>query len=145
VIDAVIGLPSNIFYGTGIPTCILVLKKCRKNPGDILFINASEHFEKFKTTNVMREEHITKIVTTYQNRVSEEKYSNVVSIDLVKKNDWNLNIPRYVDSLEVEENFDLDFLSHQLTQINKQINSIDQIIAVYCEELQLTPPIHQKG
>ena len=76
-LDAVIGLPANIFYGTSIPTCILVFKKCREHSENILFIDASEHYEKVKTQNVLREEHIEKISNTYRNRTTEDKYSYV--------------------------------------------------------------------
>jgi type I restriction enzyme M protein len=106
-LDAVIGLPANIFYGTSIPTCVLVFKKCRKNPDNILFIDASQHFDKVKTTNVMRPEHIQKIVDTYKARTNEEKYSHVAALADIKANDYNLNIPRYVDTFEAEESIDL--------------------------------------
>ena len=99
-LDAVIGLPANIFYGTSIPTCILVFKKCRENPNDILFIDASAHFEKVKTQNMLSEEHINKIVSSYRERKTEKKYSYVASLDEVVENDYNLNIPRYVDTFE---------------------------------------------
>src|SRR5690606_38754431 len=92
-LDAVIGLPANIFYGTGIPTCILVFKKCRENPNDILFIDASRDFEKVKTQNILREEDIEKIVSTYRNRTEIEKYSKVAALSEIAKNDYNLNIP----------------------------------------------------
>jgi type I restriction enzyme M protein len=90
-LDAVIGLPANIFYGTGIPTCVLVFKKCRKNPDDILFIDASQHFDKVKTQNVLRPEHINKIVDAYKARSNEDKYSHVASIASIKTNDYNLS------------------------------------------------------
>ena len=96
-LDAVIGLPSNIFYGTSIPTCIMVFKKNRNNK-DVLFIDASEHYEKVKTQNVLIEEHIEKIVSTYRNRTVEDKLSYVASNDELIENEYNLNIPRYVDT-----------------------------------------------
>jgi type I restriction enzyme M protein len=99
-LDAVIGLPANIFYGTGIPTCILVFKKCRENPENILFIDASQEFEKVKTQNVLREEHINKIIDTYRNRKSIEKFSHCALLKEIADNDYNLNIPRYVDTLK---------------------------------------------
>ena len=92
-LDAVIGLPANIFYGTPIPTCILLFKKCREND-DILFIDASQNFEKQKNQNVLTNEHIEKIVTTYQQRIEEEKFSHKASLEEIKENDYNLNIPR---------------------------------------------------
>jgi len=85
-LDAVIGLPANIFYGTSIPTCVLVFKKCRKNPDDVLFIDASSEFEKVKTQNKLLPEHIDKIVAAYQNRTDEEKYSRVAPIAEIKAN-----------------------------------------------------------
>ena len=102
-IDAIIGLPANIFYGTSIPTCILVLKKCRKEDDNILFIDASKEFEKVKTQNKLRPEHIEKIVNTYRERKEIEKYSHLATLDEIKENDYNLNIPRYVDTFEEEE------------------------------------------
>ncbi len=99
-LDCVIGLPANIFYGTSIPTCIMVYKKCRENPEDVLFIDASQHFEKVKTQNVLREEHIDKIIETYRNRTEEDKYSKRATLQEIATNDYNLNIPRYVDTLK---------------------------------------------
>jgi len=138
-IDAVIGLPANIFYGTGIPTCILVLKKCRKNPDDILFIDASQNFEKVKTTNLMRDEHISKIVEVYKSRENVDKYSHSSSIESIKDNDWNLNISRYIDTLETEECYDLQAISNQLHSLDKEIVSIDKALAKYCGELGISP------
>jgi type I restriction enzyme M protein len=97
-LDAVIGLPSNIFFGTGIPTCIIVLSKCRVHSEDILFIDASKDYEKDGNKNKLTEEHIEKIVTTYQERTTIDKYSYVATMDEVKENNYNLNIPRYVDT-----------------------------------------------
>jgi type I restriction enzyme M protein len=102
-LDAVIGLPANIFYGTSIPTCIMVFKKCREQPEDVLFIDASNDFEKVKTQNVLRQEHIDKIVNTYRNRTEIEKYSKRASLQEIITNDYNLNIPRYVDTFEAEK------------------------------------------
>jgi type I restriction enzyme M protein len=140
VIDAVIGLPSNIFYGTGIPTCILVLKKCRKNPDDILFIDASQHFEKVKTTNVMREEHLCKILEAYKNRANEDKYSNVLSIESIKVNECNLNISRYVDGQALEEDVDLKSLANQLIELGMASDKLNMEISMFCEELAIQAP-----
>src|SRR5690606_30304583 len=101
-LDAVIGLPANIFYGTGIPTCILVLKKNREDSKDILFIDSSEGYEKIKTQNYLREEDVEKIIDTYKSRATIDKYSYVAKLVEVKENDYNLNIPRYVDTFEEE-------------------------------------------
>lgn len=106
-LDAVIGLPANIFYGTSIPTCILVFKKCREHPKDILFIDASKHFEKAKNQNKLREEDIAKIIYTYDNRKTADKYSFVAKLEEIAENNYNLNIPRYVDTFEEEEPIDL--------------------------------------
>lgn len=139
-LDAVIGLPANIFYGISIPTCVLVFKKCRKNPDNILFIDASQHFDKVKTTNVMRPEHIQKIVDTYKARSNEEKYSHVASIESIKANDYNLNIPRYVDTFEVEAAIDLAAISAQLIELDKASLTTDATIAAFCKELGIAPP-----
>jgi N-6 DNA Methylase/TIR domain len=105
-IDTVIGLPANLFYSTGIPVCILVLKKCKK-PDDVLFINAAEHFVKGKRQNQLSAEHIAKIIETYQFRKEEERYSRRVEMAEIEKNDFNLNISRYISTAEeisLEEN-----------------------------------------
>jgi type I restriction enzyme M protein len=142
-LDAVIGLPANIFYATSIPTCVLVFKKCRKNPDDILFIDASAHFEKVKTQNILRPEHIEKIVSTYKARSNEDKYSHVASIASIKANDYNLNIPRYVDTFEVEEPIDLSAISAQLIELDKASHTTDATIAAFCNELGIAPPFAQ--
>src|SRR5687768_2840047 len=103
-LDAVIGLPANIFYGTSIPTCILVFKKCRENPDDILFIDASQYFVKTGNQNYLRDADIEKIVITYRNRTAKDRYSYLAELAEVKENDYNLNIPRYVDTFEAEDN-----------------------------------------
>ena len=113
-IDTGIGLPSNLFYSTGIPVCILVLKKC-KRPDDVLFINASEHFEKGKHQNNLRPEDIEKIVSTYQFRKEEERYSRCVSMEeIVTKHGYNLNISRYVSTTEPEKEIDLQTVHKNL-------------------------------
>lgn len=139
-LDAVIGLPSNMFYGAAIPACILVMRKCRKKNDNILFIDASKHFEKVKTTNVMRPEHIAKIVQTYKARKAEDKYSATASIEKIKENDWSLNIPGYVDSFKVADKIDLAALSLQLTSLDKEMASIDKEIGIFCRELGIEMP-----
>lgn len=139
-LDAVIGLPANIFYGTAIPTCVLVFKRCRKNPDDILFIDASKHFDKVKTQNVMRPEHIKTIVDTYRERKSEDKYSQVASMKLIAENDYNLNIPRYVETFEAEEIVDLDEVATQLAKLEEESRETDKTIAAFCKELGIAPP-----
>lgn len=140
-LDAVIGLPANIFYGTSIPTCILVFKKCRENEKDILFIDASQHFEKVKNQNVLKEKDINKVVNTYKARKAEDKYSYVASIDEIKENDYNLNIPRYVDTFEEEEPVDLKAVTKEIKAIDEEMNKTDKEIEKYCKELGIEAPI----
>ena len=119
-IDAIIGLPSNLFFSTGIPVCILVLKKCKKYD-DVLFINASEHFEKDKRQNKLLEEHIDKIVHTYQHRTEEERYSRRVPLETIaEKNDFNLNISRYVSTAKPEPKIDLKETHTSLVSLEQQ-------------------------
>jgi len=140
-LDAVIGLPANIFYGTSIPTCILVLKKCREHPDDILFIDASQHFEKAKNQNILRDEDVEKIVSTYQSRQGEDKYSFIASLDEVKENDYNLNIPRYVDTFEEEEPIDLNAVVQEIKKIDSDMVETDQKIKAFCDELGIEAPV----
>lgn len=137
VLDAVIGLPSNIFYGTSIPTVILVFKKCRENEDNILFIDASNEFEKGKNQNNLTDENVQKIVETYVKRETIDKYSYVASMDEIKENDYNLNIPRYVDTFEEEEPIDLNAVSEKIKSIEKEIDSINEQLSVYLKELGL--------
>ena len=119
-IDTVIGLPANLFYSTGIPVSILVLKKCKK-PDDVLFINAAEHFEKGKRQNQLTPEHIAKIIDTYQNRTEEPRYSRRVEMAEIEKNDFNLNISRYISTAVNEEEIDLQAIHVTLKQIESTI------------------------
>jgi type I restriction enzyme M protein len=139
-LDAVIGLPANIFYGTSIPTCILVLKKQRENPDDILFIDASQHFEKVGNQNQLRPEDIERIVSAYRKRESIEKFSHVAELSEVEENDYNLNIPRYVDTFEEEEPVDLAEVSEQLVALEKEMGETDKVIAGFCDELGVKAP-----
>ena len=136
VLDAVIGLPANIFYGTSIPTVILVFKKCRENK-DILFIDASNEFEKNKNQNNLTDANVEKIVDAYIKRETVDKYSYVASIDEIQENDYNLNIPRYVDTFEEEEPIDLSAVSDRIADIDKEIAKLDEKLAVYLKELGL--------
>ncbi len=140
-LDAVIGLPANIFYGTGIPTCILVFKKCREHPDDILFIDASQHFEKAKNQNTLRNEDIDKIVETYRQRKAEEKYSYVARLSEVAENDYNLNIPRYVDTFEEEAPVDLAAVTKDLKTLEDGMSETDQTIQRFCDELNIMAPV----
>lgn len=127
-LDAVIGLPANLFYGTSIPTTILVLKKKRQTR-DILFIDASNDFEKGKNQNNLSENNINKIIETYKARPkSVDKYAHLASIEEIEKNDYNLNIPRYVDTFEEEESIDLNEINRQLEQDNREIAELERVI-----------------
>ena len=188
-LDAVIGLPANIFYGTSIPTSILVFKKCKEHPEQVLFIDASQHFEKAKNQNYLRPQDIDKIIETYRNYnagnysppsqggvleegggqsptesvgvaegrggqtplgegeargqgfVVEEKYACIATLAEIKENDYNLNIPRYVDTFEEEEPIDLQLVSKELGDLEEQMTAIDQKIASYCNELGIDSPV----
>jgi type I restriction enzyme M protein len=143
-LDAVIGLPANIFYGTSIPTCILVFKKCRENPDDILFIDASQHFEKVKTQNVLRRQDIDLIVNTYRNRTETPKYSCRAAIygdsGSIASQDYNLNIPRYVDTFEAEETIDIEAIAKAIKSLDESIATTDKTIAQFCAELNISTP-----
>ena len=139
-LDAVIGLPSNIFYGTSIPTCILVFKKCREHSDNILFIDASNDYEKAKNQNYLTNENIEKIIDTYANRKEIEKYSHLASMQEIKENDYNLNIPRYVDTFEEEEVIDLDKVSSELKALEIEMKTTDETIASFCRELNISTP-----
>ena len=139
-LDAVIGLPANIFYGTSIPTCILIFKKCKEHPDDILFIDASQHFEKVKTQNYLRDEDVHRIVETYEKRETIDKYSYVASLDEVRENDYNLNIPRYVDTFEEEEQVDINAVAEELRTLEADMKVSDDVIAGFCKELNIPTP-----
>ena len=136
-IDAIIGLPANIFYGTSIPTCILVMKKCRKEDDNILFIDASKEFEKVKTQNKLRPQHIQKIVETYRDRKEIEKYSHLATLQEVAENDYNLNIPRYVDTFEEEEPIDIKAVMAEIKELEAKRAELDKEIEGYLKELGL--------
>lgn len=119
-LDAVIGLPANLFYSTSIPTTILVFTKNKKN-NDILFIDASQHFEKGKNQNNLRDEDIDLIFKTYADRKDVDHLAHVATIDEIRENDYNLNIPRYVDTFEEEESIDLDEVNRELSKVDAEI------------------------
>jgi type I restriction enzyme M protein len=135
-IDCIIGLPSNLFYSTGIPVCIIVLKKCRKSD-DVLFINAAECYKKGKKQNVLLPEHIDKIVETYRTRTEEDRYSRRVSLKEIRDNEFNLNITRYVSLAKEEEQVDLKANHDQLTKIEADIASSREKLNVFLAELGL--------
>lgn len=134
-LDAVIGLPANIFYGTSIPTCILVFKKCREEDEDVLFIDASKEFEKQKNQNVLLNEHVNKIVDTYQERTEIEKFSHKATLQEIADNDYNLNIPRYVDTFEEEEEIDIQAAMAEIKSLEAKRAELDKEINVYFKEL----------
>lgn len=140
-LDAVIGLPANIFYGTSIPTCVLVFKKCREHPDDVLFIDASAHFEKAKNQNFLRDQDIDKIVSTYRARQAEERYSHVARMSEIAENGYNLNIPRYVDRFNEETPVDLKAVTDDLAKLEKSMAVTDANIRAFCTELRIEAPV----
>lgn len=138
-LDAVIGLPANLFYGTSIPACILVFKKC-KTTDSVLFIDASKHFEKGKNQNRLRPSDIDKIIEVYAERKGEEKYSHVASVEEIKENDYNLNIPRYVDTFEEEAEIDMDAVVAEIQRVDVNAAALDAQIAKFTQELGIKSP-----
>jgi type I restriction enzyme M protein len=137
-IDTVIGLPANLFFSTGIPVCILVLKKCKK-PDDVLFINASEHYEKGKRQNKLLPEHIDKIINAYQFRKEEERYSRRVSMEEIETNGYNLNISRYISTAMAEEEIDLGAVNEELETQEQEIVAAKEKHNTFLKELGLPP------
>lgn len=119
-IDAIIGMPAGLFYSTGIPTIVMVLKKHRDNR-DVLFIDASKGFEKGKNQNILRDQDIDKIIETYKKRQDVDKYAHLATMDEIKENEFNLNIPRYVDTFEEEPPIDIVALSKEMQDIDQKI------------------------
>ena len=138
-IDTIIGLPANLFYSTGIPVCILVLKKCR-NPDDVLFINASEHFEKGKRQNILSDDHIETIIDTYRQRPDRvERYARSVEMGEIEANDYNLNISRYVSTAKPEVEIDLAAVHEELVEAEKEIQAASAKHNAFLKELGLSP------
>jgi len=137
-IDAVIGLPANLFYSTGIPVCVLVLKKCKKNE-DVLIINASEHYEKGKRQNHLEPEHIEKILHTFQYRREEERYSRCVPMSEIEQNGYNLNITRYVSTAETEKLIDIEEVNTDLIALEEKAQAARAKHNQYLKELGLPP------
>lgn len=136
-LDAVIGLPPNLFFGTGIPTCILVFKKWRAQDEKVLFIDASESFEQGVNQNRLSDEDVSKIIDTYRNRKKIDKYSNVVTLDNIKENNFNLNMPRYVDTFEEENSIDINEVQQEIEEINKKIIKMDEKINNIFKEFEV--------
>lgn len=136
LLDAVVGLPSNMFFGTGIPAAILIFKKGRKRK-DILFIDASREYEDGKNQNRLRQQDIDKILDTYVKRKTIDRYSYVASIDEIKENDCNLNIPRYVDTFEEEEEIDISVVQKEIENLENELAGVRRQMSIYLEELGL--------
>lgn len=136
-IDAVIGLPSHLFFNTSIPTAVVVLKKDRKTK-DVLFIDASKEFEKGRNQNFLKKEHIDKIVNTYSNRKDIDKYAHIASFEEIKENDFNLNIPRYVDTFEEEDPIDIVAVSEEIVQLKSEIKEAEDSLLEMLDELAVT-------
>ena len=141
-LDAVIGLPANIFYGTSIPTCILVFKKCREVDDNVVFIDASGdgHFIKNGNQNELRDQDVNEIIETYRTRESKDKYSHVASLEEIAENDYNLNIPRYVDTFEEEEEINLEDVSKSLISYDEELRAVNDEISGFCDALGIVPP-----
>lgn len=136
-IDTVIGLPANLFFSTGIPVCILVLKRCKKSD-DVLFINAAEHFEKGKRQNYLEDEHIAKIIDCYQFRKEEERYARRVPMEEIEKNDYNLNISRYVSTAKPEKEINLKEVHNDLVSLEDKIKAATLRHNEFLKELGLS-------
>ena len=135
-IDTVIGLPANLFYSTGIPVCILVLKKCKK-ANDVLFINAAEHFTKGKKQNLLSADHIAKIVDTYQHRTEETRYARRVEMAEIEANDFNLNISRYISTAVSETEIDLEATLASIHKLDAEVRAATAAHNAFLAELGL--------
>ena len=139
-LDAVIGLPANVFYGTTIPTCILVFKKCRETE-DVLFVDASTCFEKAKNQNYLRDSDVDRIVAAFRARTTEDRFSHRATRAAIEANDFNLNIPRYVDTFEADAEVDLAAVAADLRAIDGTMAELDETIRGFCAELGLEAPV----
>ena len=141
ILDAVIGLPANLFLNVGIPVAFLIFDKSREKGGanenrkDVLFIDASKEYVSGKKQNTLSEEHINKIVDTYKNRREIEKYSHIATFDEIKENDFNLNIPRYVDTFEEEEEVDLAKVKAEIVDLENELQKVQSQMTEYLKEL----------
>ncbi|WP_416325254.1 type I restriction-modification system subunit M [[Eubacterium] hominis] len=140
LLDAVIGLPANLFYGTSIPTCILVLKgrEARGDKKDILFIDASNDFKKGRNQNTLTKDHIDDIIKAYMERINKDKYAYVATLDEIKENDYNLNIPRYIDTYEEEEIKPLSEIAKDLQKVNDEIAESTNVLFNMLSKLEGT-------
>lgn len=137
-IEAIIGFPDKLFLNTSIPVCVLILRKNRID-SDVLFVDASKEFEKLKNQKQLRTDDINKIVKTVINREEIEKYSHIATLDEIKENDYNLNIPRYVDTFEEEEPIDIIALSEEMVALNSEIQKAETNFLALLDELAVTP------
>jgi len=135
LLDAVIGLPEKLFYGTGIPAAILIFKRGRKDSDPVLFIDASREFKPGKNQNLLSAENIAKILDTYRKRSKVDKYSETITRDTIAENDYNLNIPRYVDTFEEEEEIDLMAVREERIQLKRKLADLETQMDKYLEEL----------
>lgn len=140
VLDAVIGLPANIFYGTSIPTSILVFKNCREHK-DVLFVDGSKFVQKGKNQNWLSPEDIDTIVSAYTKRQDVDKVARRVSFAEIEANDFNLNIPRYIDTFEAAEDIDINAVADRLATIQSDMTSVDAEIQAFCKELDVRAPV----
>ncbi len=134
LLDAVIGLPANLFYGTGIPAAVLVFKR-NKADNSVMFIDASREYQDGKNQNKLRQSDIDKVVATYQARESVDKYAYLASFEEIQENDFNLNIPRYVDTFEEEEEIDIEAVQDEISQLETELEGVKQEMAGYLKEL----------
>ena len=139
-LDAVIGLPANVFYGTSIPTCILVFKKCRQSDDDVLFIDASKEFKKAGNQNKLLAQHVDNIVEAYRSRLVQKRFSYAARLDEIDENGHNLNIPRYVDTFEREKTIDLGLVTGNLKELDQATTEVDSKIQSYTKELRIDNP-----
>lgn len=139
-LDAVIGLPPNLFYGTSIPACVLVLKKCRVHDDNILFIDASTGFDKRGNQNFLTDDHVSEIITAYETRETIEKYAHVAPMSEVIENGYNLNITRYVDRYEEDDPVDLETTTKKIHALEDTMKETDAAIASFCSELGISSP-----
>ena len=143
-LDSVIGLPANLFFGASIATCILILKKQREHKDNVLFIDSSAYFEKGSNQNYLRDEDIDRIMAAVDKREFVDKFAHVALLDEIKENDFNLNIPRYVDTFIEEAAVNISEVSNSLNCMNVQLEEVDIQVADFCKELSIDAPFEVK-
>lgn len=140
LLDAVIGLPPNIFYGTGIPTCVLVFRRCRE-ADDVLFVDASALYRKGKNQNALEPEHVDRIVAAYRTRAEAPRFARRVPVEEIRANGFNLNIPRYVDTFRAGEAIDLGAVAEEMQGLREEAAGLDARVRAFCAELGLESPV----